>query len=107
MDNPRVADDRFTILHPHGGNDVLNGCGTICDETGNDMTATFSRAAEESVKISELTSCNLAILKQRSPSCGTSYVHQNGQLIKGMGVTAAKLQKAGIRVLGEDDLELK
>lgn len=86
------------------GNDVLNGCGTICDEAGNDLTEIFYRAAAESCKIAELTGSKLAILKQRSPSCGTSQIHQNGQLIGGMGVTAARLQKAGLRVLSENDL---
>ncbi len=89
------------------GNDVLNGCGSLCDEADNDMTEAFSRAAEETYKIAELTGCKLAILKQRSPSCGTSHIHRNGELRKGMGVAAAKLQKAGIRVLSEDDLEAK
>jgi uncharacterized protein YbbK (DUF523 family) len=89
------------------GNDVLNGYGVICDESGNDQSDTFYRAAEEAYKIVELTDCKLAILKQRSPSCGTDQVHQDGQLINGMGVTAAWLKKAGLQLLSEDNLEPK
>lgn len=89
------------------GNDVLRGCGSIRDEEGRDETDAFFRAAEESLKIAELTGCKLAILKQRSPSCGSRQVYLNGQLNKGMGVTAAKLKQAGLKVLSEDDFESK
>ncbi len=89
------------------GEDVLNGCGVICDEETQDVTAAFARAAEESVKIVRLTGCKLAILKQRSPSCGSRMIHQNGQLVEGMGVTAARLKQAGLQVLSEEDLAAK
>lgn len=87
------------------GNDVLLGCGSICDEKGKDETEAFFRAAVESCKIAELTGSKLAILKQRSPSCGNSQVYLNGQLNTGMGVTAAKLKQAGLTVLSENDFE--
>lgn len=86
---------------------VLDGSGVICDEANNNMTKFFINAAVESCKVAELTNSKLAILKQRSPSCGSRQVHQNGQLITGMGVAAAKLKKAGIRVLSEEDLDPK
>jgi len=89
------------------GSDVLNGCGQICDEDHRDQTAAFSRAAEETCRIAAITGSKIAILKQRSPSCGTRYVHQNGELIEGTGVTAAKLKNAGLRLLAEDDLTEK
>lgn len=89
------------------GEDVLNACGVICDEDDKDVTAAFAKAAEESLKIALITDCKLAILKQRSPSCGSMMVHQNGQLVNGMGVTAARLKKAGIAVLSEDEVTEK
>lgn len=89
------------------GEDVLSDCGVICDEDDKDVTAAFASAAEESLKIALLTDCKLAILKQRSPSCGSRMVHQNGQLVNGMGVTAARLKNAGISVLSEEDLAAK
>ncbi|SHI74485.1 Uncharacterized conserved protein YbbK, DUF523 family [Malonomonas rubra DSM 5091] len=89
------------------GKDVLDGCGIICDEEAKDVTGAFAAAAEDSLKIAELTGCKKAILKQRSPSCGSARVHQNGQLVTGMGVTAAKLVAAGIEVLSEEDFAAK
>jgi len=89
------------------GEDVLNGCGSICAEDTQDVTAAFAGTAEQSLKIAEMTGCKRAILKQRSPSCGSVTVHQNGQLVTGMGVTAAMLKKAGIEVLSEEDFAAK
>ncbi len=89
------------------GSDVLRSCGNICDEAGQDMTDAFHRGADETMKIADLTQSKLAILKQRSPSCGNRHIHRNGQLVNGMGVTAARLQQAGLKVLSEDDLDSK
>ena len=89
------------------GYSVLTGDGAVGSEQGQDVTTAFSQAAKQTLKIAELTGCRLAILKQRSPSCGSRLVHQNGQVITGMGVTAAILKQAGIVVLSEDDLEEK
>jgi len=86
------------------GDAVLNGNGKICDEAGQEVTETFYRAATETYKIATISNCKLAILKQRSPSCGSRQVHQNRQLIKWMGVAAAKLKAAGLTILAEDDL---
>ena len=89
------------------GIDVLKSCGTICNDAGQDVTKAFSRAAEETLKIADLTDSKLAILKQRSPSCGNRQIYRNGQLIKGMGVTAAKLRQVGLKVISEDELGSK
>jgi uncharacterized protein YbbK (DUF523 family) len=86
------------------GRSLLDNNGRICDEVGKDCTEAFIRAAQQTFKIAELTGCKLAILKQRSPSCGSRQIHQNGQLVSGMGVTAALLQKAGIKLLCEEEL---
>lgn len=89
------------------GCSILKGSGEICDETGHRVTALFVGAAQKCRKIAELTNSNLAILKQRSPSCGSRQIHRNGELVEGMGVTAALLKEAGIRVLSEEDLAPK
>ena len=83
---------------------VLAGHGVIQDESGKIVTDCFLRAATESYKIAELNNSKLAILKQRSPSCGSRQIYTNGQLVNGMGVTAAMLQKRGLKVLSEEEL---
>jgi len=87
------------------GQKVLQGSGIIHNESGEDVTLAFHQAAVDSCKIAELTDCRVAILKQRSPSCGSRKIHRNAQLVDGMGVTAAALKNAGLQILAEDDLE--
>ncbi len=85
------------------GSAVLANRGRICDEENRNLTETFLRGAKESLKIAEMTNCKRAILKQRSPSCGCRNIYQNGQIIEGMGVTAALLLQKGLQLLSEDD----
>jgi uncharacterized protein YbbK (DUF523 family) len=50
----------------------------------------------------------LAVLKDGSPSCATTYIHDGsfrGQRDAGQGVTAALLSQAGIRLFHERQLE--
>lgn len=86
---------------------VLKGQGRIYDENEKEVTDLFIRGALSSYQIAQLADCSSAILKQRSPSCGCGKIHQNGQIITGLGVTAALLQQKGLKILSEEDLEQK
>jgi uncharacterized protein YbbK (DUF523 family) len=86
------------------GAEVLKGLGQICDAQGNDVSHSFRHGAEQSLKLAELTGCRQAILKQRSPSCGSRNVYQNGKLVIGMGVTAALFAQQGMAVISEEEL---
>jgi len=86
---------------------ILAGEGQICNELGVDVSQRLLRGAELTLDIARLTNCELAILKQRSPSCGSSMVHQNGKLVEGMGVAAALLAQHGVALLSEEELEAK
>ena len=75
--------------------------------TGKDVTENFRRGAQETLKIAKLYGAKVAILKQRSPSCGCGQIYGGSfgeKLIKGDGVTTALLKKNGIGVISEDDL---
>jgi len=51
--------------------------------------------------------CKLAILKERSPSCGYGKIYDGsftGQVIDGNGVTAEILSENGIMVIGESKI---
>ena len=55
-----------------------------------------------------LTGAEAAVLKERSPSCGSGAVYDgtfSGTLTAGWGVAAGLLREQGIRVLGESRLE--
>ncbi|WP_020675730.1 DUF523 domain-containing protein [Geopsychrobacter electrodiphilus] len=86
------------------GDDFLQGKAQLTDETGQNPTELFLRGAEETVRIAHLCRCKTAILKQRSPSCGSRQIHRNGQLVKGTGITCALLQQQGFKILSEEDL---
>lgn len=88
------------------GQSLLSGAAQLVDESGIDKTAAFVRGARETLKIARACACTSAILKQRSPSCGSRQIHRRGQLVRGEGVTCALLRQAGLQVTGEDQLEV-
>ena len=75
---------------------------------GVDVTENFARGAQEALRIAQLYDCEVAILKERSPSCGSGQIYDGsfqGVLIDGDGVTAELLKQYGIRILGESETE--
>lgn len=76
--------------------------------TGADVTAQYRRGAESALALCRLLGCETAVLKERSPSCGSGRIYDgtfSGTLTEGWGTAAALLRANGIRVLGESDLE--
>lgn len=86
------------------GIDILDGGGQLVDETGFDVSQIFLHGARLALRIAQMTGCRQALLKQRSPSCGTCQVHQNGILVDGIGVTAALLARHGLSLHSEEEL---
>lgn len=73
---------------------------------GGDVTAQYRRGAEETLRLGRLYGCEAALLKERSPSCGSGVIHNgrfDGGLAPGDGVTAALLRANGIAVYGESE----
>jgi len=86
------------------GETLLAGSGALINEQGEDVSALFLHGARQSLKLAQLIDCRVAILKQRSPSCGSKKIYRNGELLSGAGVTAALLKENGIQVLSEEDV---
>ena len=86
------------------GMSALNGNGALSDEQGQNVTDIFLHGAAETLKIAKLTHCKLAILQQRSPSCGSQNIYRNEKLVEGVGVTTALLQANDIQVFSNDNL---
>ncbi len=75
---------------------------------GADVTNEYKKGAQEALHLYQLLSCDAAILKARSPSCGKNMIYDgtfSGTLTEGNGITAALFQQNGIRVLTEDETE--
>ena len=77
---------------------------TILDASGTDRTAAYARGAQAELARAKEAGCKLAILKAKSPSCGSKEVYDgtfSGTLVPGWGITAATFRDAGIRVIDE------
>ena len=91
---------------PRSPNEISDG--RVVEKNGTDNTAEYKRGAEEALKIAKLLDCKVAILKERSPSCGSDIIYDgsfSGTRIPGEGVTTALLRKNGIRVISEEHPE--
>jgi uncharacterized protein YbbK (DUF523 family) len=89
------------------GNDVLNGQARVMTVTGEDVTEAFLRGAEHALAVVRRYGITTAILKQRSPSCGSVHIYDgthSGRLRTGPGVTAALLRRHGVIVQSEEHL---
>ena len=80
----------------------------VVTQDGRDVTEAYRHGAEEALKLAQLCGCTGALLKERSPSCGSSCIYDGSfsrRLIPGLGVTAQLLQAHGISLWGESQLE--
>lgn len=80
----------------------------VLSRTGKDVTAEYRRGAELALALTQKYGCRAALLKERSPSCGTGKIYNgnfDGGLTDGYGVTAALLRENGIAVFGESEIE--
>jgi uncharacterized protein YbbK (DUF523 family) len=95
------------ILGGDGGG-VLRGEVAVGDGSGKDVTAAFVAGARAALEAARTAGARLAILKDGSPSCATSYLYDGtfrGQRGAGQGVTAALLEQSGIRVFSERQVD--
>ena len=75
--------------------------------SGCDVTAEFILGAQICAEIASENGCKIAVLKERSPSCGSGEIYDGsftGRLVSGDGITAAALKSLGVRVVGESAL---
>lgn len=76
----------------------------VVAKDGRDVTEQYRRGAEETLRLAKLFGCEAAVLKERSPSCGTGTIYDgtfSGTLCEGYGVCAQLLLENGIAVYGE------
>jgi uncharacterized protein YbbK (DUF523 family) len=90
---PRAAAERV-------GDRVLN-------TAGDDVTDAYERGASAAVELAIAVGAERAVLKARSPSCGSEQIYDgtfSRALRAGAGVTAEALRAAGIEVVSEENL---
>ncbi len=78
-----------------------------CD--GSDRTDNYRRGAAQAAKLCEIMRCGCAVLKARSPMCGSGMIYDgtfSGALREGDGVLCELLRQRKIAVYREDELYL-
>lgn len=96
------------IQHGKTAQEVLNGQAKIITVDGHDVTNEYLTGAQKALKLAQQHNIQVAILKARSPSCGSQQVYDgtfSRTLLNGMGVTAALLSQYGIRVFDETQID--
>ena len=88
------------------GQAVVSGKAQVITEQGQAVTAAFLLGASQAFKIARILRARYAILKERSPSCGTHAIWIEGHVEDGPGVTAAMLRARGVCIMNEDGLML-
>lgn len=84
------------------------GDSKVISKEGKDVTPQFVLGAEETLKIAKLYHCKYAILKERSPSCGSNQIYDGsfqGKVKPGEGLAASLLKQNGIKVYSEENFE--
>lgn len=79
----------------------------VITESGADVTASFRRGAELACATAREHRIRIAILKNGSPSCGSTYVYDGtfaGRRMASAGLTTELLRREGVRVFDEKQL---
>ena len=83
--------------------------GQVMDRPGKNVTLAYLSGAHQALAIARQHNCTMAILKAKSPSCGSRKIYDGtftGTLIPEQGVTARLLKQAGITILDESELDV-
>ncbi len=112
---PEVAGGLLTprppaeLIGDGGGRAVLDRRLSVRTEDGADLSDAFMTGAGSALALARQHSIKLAILKDGSPSCGTTYIRDgsfSGRRVNDLGVTSALLLRNGVRVFSDMQIEL-
>ena len=90
------------------GADVIEKNTGVSNINGQDVTESFIKGAEKALAVARKMQITIALLKDGSPSCGKTSIY-DGSFSKvrrpGNGVTTALLEKNGISVFSENEIQ--
>ena len=78
----------------------------VIDQNGQDRTLAYQAGAEHALHLAQAHHITAAILKERSPSCGSTEIYDGTftrTRIPGMGVTAQLLRQHGLIIYSEEN----
>lgn len=80
----------------------------VISRSGVDVTTEYRAGAEEALRLAKEHHVLCAIMKEKSPSCGSSRIYDgtfSGVLIDGVGMATELLRGAGIKVFSENQMD--
>ena len=80
----------------------------VYSRSGRDVTAAYEKGSARTRALARREGCKLALLKERSPSCGAGKIYDGsftGKLISGNGTAAEALLDEGVTVYGESEVD--
>jgi uncharacterized protein YbbK (DUF523 family) len=86
---------------------VIDGNAKVINIKEKDVTKYFIDGAHKALETARMHGITIAVLKENSPSCGSSYIYDgnfSGRRKRGQGVTTALLKRNGIRVFSEEEI---
>lgn len=84
----------------------LNSSNRVITYKGEDITDFYTRGAYKTLEIAKIVNAEIAILQQRSPSCGCGKIYDGSfsrKLINGDGCTAKLLKENGVIVCNDEN----
>ena len=105
--DPRLPRGARGLPTPRTPSERRGAC--VVRKDGRDVTAEYRRGAECALETARREGVLAAVLKERSPSCGSGEIYDGtftGALTAGDGVTAELLKANGITVYGEGEQSL-
>lgn len=94
-------------IHGSDGRSVLHGHARVINIEGKDVTRYFLTGAQKALELARLHNIKLAVLKDGSPSCGSTYIYDgsfSGIKKPGKGITTVLLEENGVRVFSEREI---
>lgn len=79
----------------------------VINKEGRDVTYEYEEGAQRALDIAKGLSVRIAVLKERSPSCGHGWIHDgtfSDGMVAGDGICARLFLENGIRVVGETEI---
>jgi uncharacterized protein YbbK (DUF523 family) len=91
----------------YDGHAVLYGDAKVMNIKGKNVTQYFLTGAQKALELARLHNIKLAVLKDGSPSCGSTYIYDgsfSGIKKPGNGITTVLLEENRIRVFSEREI---
>ena len=88
--------------------EILPGTTRVITSAGKNVTSAFEQGARAVDELANAHNIRVAILKDGSPSCGSSFIYDGTftrTKLAGEGITAAFLRNRGIAVFSEEELD--